>query len=308
MSEALCSCVGVIANTGKSLNDKKFGRTEMNIFVPLKKTDGTPNTIDPTGDIAAQLLAGFTAEDPRERFYPVKDLQNVTFPNEGDQFVTGSNGLQYKTRLGIQSMNYEVWGVSYQYINQLRDVCTQFGIYRVDKCGRILGRAYSDTDLRPLEVNNESLSVTPMDAVDDNVQKASVAFQLMPVEMEQFGNWKILDDTTAKTAVGMLDAVVTPTVDSATTATLNINEIYGYAGAPNGITGLQTADVTLVNYTQDTEVALGGLAASATVDGQYTATFTAQVTSDQISFRVYKAGATIDLPSYYGESAQVAAL
>lgn len=308
MSE-ICLCNGQLANTGKSLNDKLFGVTVMNIAVPLIGSDGTPNTIDPTGDIAQQLLDGFTAQDPADRFYPVTGLSDVEFPDEGTQFETDSNGQNRKTRESIKSMGYAVKNVSYTYMEQLRDRCVDFGIYRVDVCGNVLGSLRSSTDLRPLIVNKDSLSVIPTDATDSTVQKAMVNFQFATYESNNFGKWAVLTDSGANEAVGMLDAVVNVTIDSSTEATLDIAEIYGSAQLSNPITGLLLADVTLTNYTTDTSgIALTSLTPSATVPGRYTAVFTAQTTADKISFVVYKAAASIDVRSYLGESEQKDAL
>lgn len=303
----VCLCNGQLANTGRSTNDAFFGVTVMNIAVPLIGSNGQPNTIDPTGDVEAQILAFLTAQNPADRGYPVTSLTNVEFPDEGTQFDAASNGQNYKSRESIKSMSYEVRDVSYTYMEQLRDRCVDYGIYRIDVCGKFLGSLRAENDLRPLEVNRHSLSVIPTDATDSTVQKAMVNFQFTNYESNNFGQWAVYEYGKALLkAAGMLDAVVTATINSATEATLDIKEIYGAAGSKNGIVGLALADVTITNYTADTSgVALTSLTPSPTVNGRYTAVFAAQTTADKISFVVYKNSGALDVISYVGESAQV---
>ena len=294
MKQICISCDGKMKNTGVSGQDVVFGLDSALIYVPLNAADGTANHLDLTApDMDAELLGKLNHPDPTKRWYLIKDAINVTAEQAEAVYETTPTDERYKLRDGIQPYNYELWGMSRTYFNQLRTQCVDFGIIRIDDCGNMLGEVSEDGEkFYPREVNKRSYSARYISATADGSPKVMVTFDFDRHTNE--GNQALLSFQSFSYNVlrmsGMLEATLeVVSVDTATELTIKVELIYGAINAKVPVEGLDIADFDLVEVATGTSIApLVGVADGAN-PGEYKITTPATTTGDEYRLSVFKA-------------------
>jgi hypothetical protein len=285
-----CGCASNLKNTGNH-GQKLFGYMTGVYLVPKIGSDGNPNKIDLTSaTLGADILARVNATDPRDRFYPIQELENVATTEAEATFETSATGVREKLFDGVKNFTAQKWGISNQYFANVQSACVEFGILQIDNCGNVRGQKIG-TDLYPRYVNKDSYDAMFMDKTTEGTSKVSFNFDFER-STNDADQWVVfnteMQDFNATSAKGLLDVNLGITVDSATQLTIVASLNYGSAVTQVPVTNLVLADFVLNNVT--TPAVITPSAVVEGVDGTYVVTIPAQTTSDLVTVDVFKAG------------------
>ena len=292
-----CACDTGNGNTGLPNCTSLFGVAIGMGLMNMVAKDGTTNKIDLSvaslGTIFPDLL---TNSDGTKRLYPVTDIRNITFPNEGIQYETDSSGDKSELREGVQSFAGEVWDIEPQFVTKLKAAkCPKNGVYLFSAKGVQGLRKLDATDgkyyFHPIFIKAFAPYYSPQ--TDQAKAKAMIAFDYAPTVSEGqlwTVSWSDMG-TTYEDMVGLLDVnykVVDAVTGGGTTSVgLRLNTDYGQ-GLDNTTTqnvdGLVTANFTAINGT--TGLTVAAFAATEVPDNKYTFSWTSGTVADIITISV----------------------
>lgn len=250
------TCSGHIKNTGISSGDKPFGRITGMLLVPLVAGDGTANYLDAslTGSaLDAELLGKINNPDKTKRFYPLLNLKNVEKTQEDATFEEDNAGERSKLMDGRETMQYEFWGYSRVYYDQVRYYCVDFGVILIDDCGNLLGE-YDEVNERlyPREVNRKSYDARYVNWSPEATSKIIMQFDydLTTSEADQlmlpFGAF---DAVNANRLKGMIDLNIKVVTNTAGSVTVQADTIFGAIGQKVPWLGGSVSNITIENTT-----------------------------------------------------------
>lgn len=309
-----CECSGQTKNTG-FLGQQLFGVPQGIYVVPRLAADGTRNHLDLTlSNLGAELLAKVNHADPTKRFYPIHQLVEFAPDNEEMQFTTTNNGLDHFLRDGIKKDTFELWDMSPQFLAKIKQFCFDFGIYKYDNCGNLMGMKDSatDTKLYPLGIYQPSWGADDLAKTATENGKIMVRFQYLACCGSE-KKWLIPESAFGANhpsrLAGLVDVLVTAVAATDTTLTVNVKGTFGNALGLLPIQGLVAANTTVFNQTDNAAVTVSTLVESTTVPGQYVLTMAAaQTTADLLKVSVFKAATGAMLQGYEGSVSGVPAL
>ena len=287
-----CNCNVGLSNTGRPNCVPLFSVVSSMIAVPLFANDGTRNGIDlnatlPTWD----NLVNET--DASKRWFPIPAFENVELPKADSQFEEANSGRMVFLRQGKRSFSGELWAddSTPTFLGKLQaNRCVDFGVYIVDVNGNLIG-SEENGYLYPIPVDNPSWDPRFMFATDSTTQKIMLGFDfdrlfdestMYLISPEEAG----INFTTLK---GLIDVVLTPSLDTINDVTVKAEFNYGTALNKIQFKGALVADFLAYNNTTMLSVALAS--ALEGPDGTYLLTFSvAQTLGDSITISVNKAG------------------
>lgn len=180
-----CNCGNSLANLGVLACDKTFGVTDGIIIVPITANDGTKNKIAAADVLNQAYFEGKVNNvDPSKRWYGLWNIDNVEDVRaDADMFDT-EKGRSIYIQDGIRSFMAKIFKASVRLLKALQSArCTEFGIYRVDTFGNIIG-TYDGTDLYPTRVDNATFQALLTLAKTKEPQDVTIKFQFDRLESD----------------------------------------------------------------------------------------------------------------------------
>jgi len=287
-----CNCTSGLSNTGRPNCVSLQSVTSKLIMVPLLANDGTPNFIDLSSPLPtwSDLI---NEADASKRWFPLPNFENVELPKADSQFEEANSGRMVFLRQGKRSFAGELWAEDSTptLLGKLQNNrCVDFGVYIVDVNGNLVGSKH-DGGLYPIAVDNPSFNPTFTFATDSTTQKIMLGFDFdrlfdestmyMITPTEAGINFNDLN--------GLVDVNLLKQTITATDITFDAVLDYGTALNPIKFTGALSADFALFNNTTSSVVAIT-VVENLPLEGNYTATFTAQTTGDALTLSVNKDG------------------
>jgi hypothetical protein len=155
------------------------------------------------------------------------------------------------------------------------------------------------TKLYPIMVDKDTFQPTLIKATDTTVAKVQVSFEFSRIEKDE--NLKMINSQNIVgvdmlSVNGLLDGYVAITNDTVTSVTATISTSYGSFGSPIKIEGLQLADFTLFNVTDNASVVISSL--TETSAGVYVLDFAAQTAADSMRLTISKTGFSIEVATW----------
>lgn len=290
-----CNCNAGLSNTGRPNCVPIQSVTTKLIMVPLTANDGIKNYIDLTSPLPTwnDLV---NEADASKRWFPLPVFENVELPKADSQFEEANSGRMVFLRQGKRSFSGELWAEdsSPTLLSKLQNNrCVDFGVYIVDTAGNLVGSKVNDA-LYPIPVDNPSFDPKYMFATDSTTSKIMVAFDFDRLFDE--GTMYMITATEAGVDFndlnGLLDVnFLNGVVGSTTQYTADLKLDYGTALNQIVFTGAVSADFDLYNSTTALSVPVTS-AENLPTQGNYTFTFTAQTTGDQLVLSIDKDGYT----------------
>ena len=290
-----CNCNAGLSNTGRPNCVPIQSVTTKLIMVPLTANDGIKNYIDLTSPLPTwnDLV---NEADASKRWFPLPVFENVELPKADSQFEEANSGRMVFLRQGKRSFSGELWAEdsSPTLLSKLQNNrCVDFGVYIVDTAGNLVGSKVNDA-LYPIPVDNPSFDPKYMFATDSTTSKIMVAFDFDRL----FDEGTMYMITASEAGVdfnelnGLLDVnFLNGVVGSTTQYTADLKLDYGTALNQIVFTGAVSADFDLYNSTTALSVPVTS-AENLPTQGNYTFTFTAQTTGDQLVLSIDKDGYT----------------
>ena len=287
-----CNCTNGLSNTGRPNCVSLQSVTSKLIMVPLVANDGTPNFIDLSAPLPTwnDLI---NEADASKRWFPLPNFENVELPKAESQFEEANSGRMVFLRQGKRSFAGELWAEDSTptLLGKLQNNrCVDFGVYIVDVNGNLVGSKVNG-GLYPIAVDNPSFNPTFTFATDSTTQKIMLGFDFdrlfdestmyMITPTEAGINFNDLN--------GLVDVNLVVTASSTTTLSFDAFLDYGTALNPIKFTGATSADFNLFNNDTAATVSIT-LVENLPLDGNYTATFTAQTAGDSLTLSVDKDG------------------
>jgi len=290
---AFCNCENGLSNMGTPSCQSVQSVTKKLIYVPIRNSAGVRNSIDITDVIdQAYLTARINDADETSRWYPAPYIENVEDTKGDSTFESLNSGSNIFIQEGPRTFTGVYIKQSTQFLGKLKSGrCVDFGVYMIDIDGNLTGSVSTDgTLLYPVAVDKETFNPMLMKATDTTVAKIQVSFEFARTERDENLRSIAADAITADLlgANGLLDAAITVSGITATSAVLTIATSYGSFGSPIMVEGLLAANISLYNVTDSLAVTTATL--TETAEGVYTATFAAQVAAEVIRVSLAKDG------------------
>lgn len=299
----ICVCGGRLGATGIGNCVIRFYTTHNYILVPLYDGDGEKNFIDisdPT-TIGADVLARTQATtNPLSRLYPLPYAENITREKTDTTFETPPSGNMYRVQDGLRQNVMEFFdaNASFAFARELKQFgCTKMGYYTVDINGTLEGIVDDNdpTKFYPFPMMQGSFDLMYMYATDTTVQKLRLQFNLQRSFDETQTYYLTSNDLgyPATELVGLIPATIVASSPTTTSVTVVVTESSNSALGGSPITGLGSANFTITNLDDDSNVVITGTTEGA--EGTYVLTYSA-VTGTH-PFSVSMAGAGYEAPA-----------
>lgn len=282
-----CTCASGLGNTGVPSCQAVFDVTKQLIFVPYFKDDGTINGIDLGGlnEIdQAYLDSRLRALDPDSRWYITPELKNVVDERGDDVQETFEDTTVAFIQEGPRTFTGITIGQSPVLKGQLDSFrCKVIGVYAVDKSGNLIGSNAREGFLDPVRLQEQTLSPKLVKGTDTTVQKVQIDFTVN--QLEDDANLSYIGASNITGALlganGLLDVVAEEATDISTTGfTVKLNTLFGGVLGKTPAEGLETADFSAYNVTDDSTVTLTSVTEGE--DGEYVFVFPAATSADVI--------------------------
>lgn len=301
---AVCKCNSGARNTGSDCTSNPSPYAKL-IFMNKKKEDGSLNGIDfeaeaVDGVIPASVIeAKLNDANPKDRWYPVGDFENVEDVRAEIVTQTFNSGNSVKIKDGIRSFTGLLLKKAPSYVGVLESFgCwSDLAVMFVDLDGNLVGESLDGNYLQGIKVDNNTLSAVYGKTTDTEVSAINLLFNYAQTVSDENLSMITADGLgiDLKSISGLLDAEIAGT---ATTTSASIEVTVNYGSTINDklkLTSLELGDFVILNATQ------GG--ASVTIDsvdlinadqGQYVLNYSSGVaTSDELIIAVTKTGYSV---------------
>lgn len=291
----VCSCTIGPPNSGAPNCIPLFGVVNNAIIVPLKDKDNNRNGIDLTVTPTASTWSDLVNEpDPWKRWYPQKEMNDVTWPKADTQFKEAGSGKKAKLRPGKRSMEGYFWeeDATPEHLGKLEQwECLKFGIFYPDVNGNLIGSREGDF-LYPIPIDNNSWDPRFGFPVEDDVQNIMLSY-----DWDRNFKERTLQMITAKSAgidfttlEGLQDVYFTVSAASVTDITFDAELGFGTAYVDNKFEGAdQLTDWTLTNNTTALAVTIDSVTENS--PGNYTISYSTGVSvGNELEIAVAKTG------------------
>lgn len=288
------TCDGRVKNTGAIRSVKPFDVTQGGYLVPLNDDDGNRNFLDlSAADLDAELLGKVNEEDPSKRWYPLRNLKNVTHEEADDTYETDDSNQRFKVLDGIKTFSAEIWGATHTFFAHIEGQCVPFGFVPNDKCGNLLGEVEGD-NFYPRLVNSDSYSAQYMNKTATTSAKATFQFDwdlLSSDGYQEMLSVESFDVINPASLEGLLDVNIV--LDANTAAgSVDIDMFYDYGSILNKkkFTGADMTNFTVNNVTQGTPIAVDTITDNG--GGNYTLNYVVgdvPTTNDEVSIDYFDA-------------------
>lgn len=302
----VCNCKFTMLNTGVDCTPIMEVVQKLLLF-PVYDSTGVRNYIDLASPINAQLFSDMINEaDGSKRLYPLPNLKDIkdtrgepireTYPDRSSSFIAE----------GVRTFDGIIVGRDGNTIikGQIESArCGEMGVYGVDRLGNLIGVISSDgTQLFPIRLDSDSISVNYIKKTDTTQQKLQITFNYHPDESDNCLRMVAADElggASLLTLKGLLDVFVTFSDITTTGATAFLFTKYGTVLNPVEVEGLVItnfvstvggATSNIRNTTTSADVALTSVTESTTVPGSYALVFPAQTSADVLAVDCVKLG------------------
>lgn len=289
-----CKCDNTLGNTGTPTCQPIMSVMKNIIVVPRFDSTGARNYIDLTATLNQAYFTGKVNEsDPSKRWYPIRDIKNVT-SEKGDSIIeTFEDQSTVFIQEGVRSFAGLLAKQSPNYLKKIKDYrCTEIDIYVVDKEGNLIGMKTEEGKLFGIMVDNQSWNPTLAFGTDTTVQKILLAFNFEIDEKDENLEMITASDINPVNLLnlsGLLDVYSKVSGISTTGYTLTLTYSYGSVLNKGKVKGLVLADfissVTATtakvrNQTDSTDITISSV--TETSDGVYVFVITPAQTSADV--------------------------
>lgn len=260
------------------------------IIVPTLDSSGTAvsETVANLKDWSA-ISANFTAADPKDRWYPLKNIENVDHQRLDSVFQEFNSGRTAKVREGYKRFIGFIPEVEYAYKEEVDKVfCLRSSAFGVDSSDNLVG--YSDDDivtsLIPIRIEDGSYDSVYKEPTDSEVGGLMIRFD-WSFNMKD-GDFFVIDQEDMDWVGADMEGLITArfAISSITTTSFQIQlqTPYGHA-----ITDLTDSDMALAE-TSPTPGAVTIDSVTETADGVYTVDYTtaAMSSADEMTLTITK--------------------
>ena len=293
-----CTCNNTLANLGTPDCPSVGQVAKKFIFVPRFAADGSVNKILKTDITAANMTLKINAANPKDRYYPTAEFENVEDVREDPVTQEFNSGKMITVRDGVRKNVGMIPLGTFQELGAYKSYgCAEFGAFVMDGGGNFM--FYEDPAdplyAYPILIDNETYHARLVKATDSEVQMLEISWQWKQSQKDQ--NLRLIQsdglDFDADDLEGLFDADAVYSGSSTTELTATITTTL--FGVP--VEGLLAADFVssdsgatsnLYNVSTTTDVAILGVTESAA--GVYDFTFGAQVIGNEIRVKPVKDG------------------
>lgn len=273
MSE-LCVCKRT-GNTGIALCQGLVKDADGIIFQPIRKANGTLNYIDlATLPITGTVMTGWVnAADKLARMYPTGQINDFVSERDDPTIQEGNNGNKQYVSQGARNILFSIWGVGAALEAQYENFMSlEMGFYIVSKQDAVTGlvRKGDKTKVYPIPLQalftkqifgggdigaglNISFDMNIKNKDSELITVSSEAFEESPSELRGLITFNL----------SVIEATPTALV-------VEFVSDQGYANCLFKATGLVAGDMTLLNVTDESAIAITGVTED---EGQYTITW-----------------------------------
>lgn len=273
----VCSCDVVLGNTGEGKCRKAYLVTKFLLLMALTTGAGVDKTYDVSAGEPTQatLVSDINAVDPRDRVFPVGELESIDDERGDSVFEEFDSGKKFFVRKGFRTFQAfwpKVEPLMEGKLNKFG--CQDVGAMMVDAGGNLIFSARQldgiITTAYPVKIASGTFDATYVKAKEQNVAGLMIQFQwdsseadafLRQVQSSQL-DWGFTD------LKGLVD--VTATIGAITLdddVTITMTDDYG-----DPVTGLVAGDMAIANLTTPGPVAIDTV--TETADGVYLIDYT----------------------------------
>jgi hypothetical protein len=288
-----CECNVSLGNTGNPSCEPIFSVMRNLIVVKKYADDGTLNKIDLTATLnQAYFTARVNDVDASKRWFPIKDLLNVTSEKADSVFEEFEDTSKVKIREGVRSISALIAKVSPTYLGKLKGYeCDEVGVFVVGVEGELMGSKGENADyMYPIEVDSASWNPTMVFGTDSTIQKINLAFDWALSQRDEDLIMILASDVSPVNLLnlsGLLDVSATYSTIGLSAFTATLKTEYGSALNPILVKGLIITDFALYNVTDSLAVTIISVTE---VAGVYTFTYAAQGTGEVLRLTPTKNG------------------
>jgi hypothetical protein len=285
-----CTCNNTLANLGTPDCPSVGQVAKKFIFVPRFAADGSVNKILKTDITNANLQLKINAANPKDRYYPTAEFENVEDVREDPITQEFNSGKIITVRDGVRRNVGMVPLGTFQELGAYKSYgCAEFGAFVMDAGGNFMFyEDASDPDYAyPILIDNETYHARLVKATDAEVQMLEIAWQWKQSQKDQ--NLRLIQsdglDFDADDLEGLFDADAVYSAESLTGFTATITTtLYGTA-----VEGLIAGDFSLEEISP-TPAAIPIVSATETSAGVYDITYAAQTSGDVLRLSATKDG------------------
>jgi len=295
-----CTCNNTLANLGTPDCPSVGQVAKKFIFVPRFAADGSVNKILKTDITAANMTLKINAANPKDRYYPTAEFENVEDVREDPVTQEFNSGKMITVRDGVRKNVGMIPLGTFQELGAYKSYgCAEFGAFVMDGGGNFM--FYEDPAdplyAYPILIDNETYHARLVKATDSEVQMLEISWQWKQSQKDQ--NLRLIQsdglDFDADDLEGLFDAdavysSILGTFDGATatiTTTLFGVPVEGLVPA-DFVSSDSGATSNVFNVTTGLDVVLTG--ATETSAGVYELTWTAASTGNEIRVKALKDG------------------
>jgi len=285
-------CVSNYSSFGSDCGDKnEFGYLKQIWFTQMASNANVANEFATISaltktNVLTKINAANTAPDTA--IFPLGlSVDNMADERAESIFDEASSGASYFIDEGKRTITFEIFKVSYQYIAQFNTFRSGFwGVYLIDQDGNFQYQTdKNDIKVLPIPLQRESMSAREVPGTPTTAPRVMVTFKLDDsFKAENTRNISVTSlDFNPLSSIDIPPLIeLKSNLESAnlTTLVLTVKSVFGTA-----FEGAVIGDFAISNLTTDLTVALSTAVESSTVPGQYTLTYAAGV-SDQDVLKV----------------------
>lgn len=285
-----CSCNAVVfGNTGEAACNKIQDIARNLILTTTFDANGASKSVslDDLAVFATGIQPNLVNADIRERYYPLKNIENVENLREDSVFTEFNSGRRAKVREGFKRFTGWLVNAPYGLKGELEALgCNALSAFIVDKSDNLIGYSKQDvvTNLSPIRISEGSLDVKYIEPTDSDVGGIMVSFDWAFSQKDEC--LYVLSQADLDWQGDDLQGLITSNyvIDTITTTSFNVSLQSAYG---ENISGLTAGAFSLAELTP-TPAAIVIDSVTETSEGVYAIDFTstAQTSGDVLQLTV----------------------
>jgi len=286
-----CRCDRPIGNTGTACSPL-YAETKYAILVPMFDSTGANNKITLTSTFDSTYFTNLINQaDLSKRWCPTPELKNVADERADD--VRDGDTDDFVTE-GKRTFTAMISGVDAtpQLAKKLKLWrCVEFGLFQIDKRGKIIGEQVTAGEMLPLRVKNDTLSVKWVPPSKERVQKIIITCDFADEVLDENIIMITLNEMDAdpRNLKGLLDVYATISAITTTGFKAKLYTDFGTPINPVVVEGLLVGDFALAELSP-TPGAIAITSVTENPDGTYTFVIPAQTSGDVLELTPTKSG------------------
>jgi len=290
---SVCACNVSLGNTGNPSCEPIFSVMRNLIVVKKYANDGTLNKIDLTTTLdQAYFTARVNDADASKRWFPIKDLLNVTSEKAESVFEEFEDTSKVKIREGVRSITALIAEVSPTFLGKIKGYeCDEIGVFVIGVNGELMGSKGENADyMYPIEVDSASWNPTLVFGTDSTIQKINLTFDWSLSQRDEDLIMILASDVTPVNLLnlsGLLDVSASYASITTTGFVATLKTEFGSILNPILVKGLVIGDFALYNVTDASAVTITSVTENA---GVYTFVIPTQTSADVLRLTPTKNG------------------